>query len=302
MIVRGHGPAGNADTLAEACPYAQCVARTIGGDLDAAGIVIGTTCDQMRRAVEDGAAAAKRPVCIMHVPATWQTGTARSLYRAELERLSQFLMRLGGAAPTQAGLQAAMQSADTGRSRLRVAREGMAPRAFAAALHSFFQTTTVDELPRTAHMAGVPVAVVGGPLLDAQYCLWDMIEASGGFVALDGTENGERTLPAPFDIRRMADDAVAELVRAYFDTIPDVFRRPDTLLHSWLGDAVAGRGIRGIVWVRHTWCDHWHAAMRRVKEEQGVPLLDLELGDSGFASDARTKSRIQAFLESLRGV
>ena len=53
------------------------------------------------------------------------------------------------------------------------------------------------------------------------YIIFDLIEQLGGRVVLDGTEGGERTMPARFDPERVREDPLGELVRAYFDTIPD---------------------------------------------------------------------------------
>ena len=293
------GAADCTDTVAEACAYARQVAAAASDTHDAAAVIVGATCDQMRRAAEDAVADARMPVFIMHVPATWQTDTARALFDAELGRMSRLLERCGGTAPSPDALRTTMQTFDAARARLHAARASMAPRTFAAALLEFHETNAVGELKTcTAEPRGVPIALLGGPLLREHYALWNAIEAAGGFVALDATENGERTLPAPFSPDAMADNPRADLVRAYFDTIPDMFRRPDTLLHAWLANMVRARGVRGIVCVRHTWCDHWHAEIARVKESLGLPVLDLELQDHGPGNDTRALSRLQAFMES----
>ena len=128
--------------------------------------------------------------------------------------------------------------------------------------------------------------------------VFGLIEQAGGLVVLDGTENGVRTLPAPFDRRRLRDDPMPELVDAYFGTIPDAFRRPDTLLYEWLGRELAASGARGIIVWRYIWCDMWAAGVVRLREATGLPVLDVDIsGDEGEL--ARTANRIQAFLEVL---
>ena len=126
------------------------------------------------------------------------------------------------------------------------------------------------------------------------------IEAAGGRFVLDATESGERTLPAPIEIDRLQADPREELVRIYFDCIPDVFRRPNDRMFAWLRQEVVERGVRGIVVRRYVWCDHWHGELPRLREELGLPLLDWD----GAANDPRARAgaigRMEAFLEMLR--
>jgi benzoyl-CoA reductase/2-hydroxyglutaryl-CoA dehydratase subunit BcrC/BadD/HgdB len=129
--------------------------------------------------------------------------------------------------------------------------------------------------------------------------VFDRIEEAGGLVVLDGTESGTRTLPAPFDRRRLRDEPVLELVDAYFGGIPDVFRRPDDALFAWLGRELTSSGARAIILWRYVWCDLWAASVARLRELGRLPVLDLDVsGDEG--TDRRTANRLQAFLEVLR--
>ena len=85
------------------------------------------------------------------------------------------------------------------------------------------------------------LAILGGPLLETDCGFFDLIERAGGRVVLDATEGGQRTLPRPFDPARVAAEPLQELADAYFDGIPDAFRRPDTRLYEWLGRELAAR-------------------------------------------------------------
>jgi len=145
---------------------------------------------------------------------------------------------------------------------------------------------------------GVPLAILGGPLLEKDYAIFDLIEAAGGRLVLDATEGGERTLPARFDRGRARADPLGELTRAYFGTIPDVFRRPNDELYRWLGQELASRQVHGILLHRYVWCDIWHAELARLKEWSPVPVLEIDECDDD-ASLGRTAGRIEAFLEML---
>ncbi|MEW6073486.1 MAG: 2-hydroxyacyl-CoA dehydratase family protein, partial [Planctomycetota bacterium] len=145
---------------------------------------------------------------------------------------------------------------------------------------------------------GVPLALLGGPLTAADHGLVGAIERAGGCIVLDGTEGGERTRRAPFDRRRLGIDPLGALVEAYFGTIPDVFRRPNDALFAWVRAGVRERKARGVVLLRHVWCDLWHAEVRRFQDQLDVPVLDVDL--DGEPAMNRDLVRIQAFLEELR--
>ena len=74
---------------------------------------------------------------------------------------------------------------------------------------------------------GIPLAILGGPLLETDCEFFDLVERAGGRIVLDATEHGQRTLPRPFDPARVAAEPLEELADAYFDGIPDAFRRPE---------------------------------------------------------------------------
>ena len=141
------------------CPHAQAVlheARSLGGML----LVLAETCDQMRRAAAMLSLETERDgFFLFHVPST-QGPAAVQLYRDECLRLTRFLLRSGGTLP----------------------RQDMP-----------FQPAT--ELRRSAGTRGVPIAVIGGPLLAEHETLFAVIEQLGGAVVVDGMEGGERSGP-----------------------------------------------------------------------------------------------------------
>lgn len=166
---------------------------------------------------------------------------------------------------------------------------------------SYSALGTPHSLPATppAPFTAIRLALLGGPLLERDYAIYDLLERAGGRVVLDATEIGERTLPAPFDPQRLAHDPVAELVHAYFDRIPDVFRRPNNGLYQWLQQELAVRRVQGILMRRYVWCDLWHAEFARLREWSPVPVLDLDASGEEDCAMARTLGRIEAFLETL---
>ena len=156
------------------------------------------------------------------------------------------------------------------------------------------QPLMIDRCP------AIHLALVGGPMSHGDYELLRIVEDGGGRIALDATESGERTLPPPLDLDRLSADPWDELVRIYFDSIPNVFQRPNDRLFAWLRQEVGRRGVRGVIVRRHVWCDHWHGETPRLREELGLPLLEWD----GIGNDPRARAgtigRMEAFLEMLR--
>jgi len=253
------------------CPYARAFANAAVTRRDAAGIVVTTVCDQMRRVAEVIAAHADRPVFVMNVPHTWQTQGPMGMYIGELRRLGRYLIGLGGSALDASRLAETILEHEARRNAAQVGASGK----------------------------GLPLALVGGPLMADYTSLHQLVEQAGGYVALDATETGERTQPASFDRELVGTDPLSALAKAYFGHIPDPFRRPNSGFHEWLKNAITERRVRGIVLRRYTWCDTWNAEARRIEETTGLPLLHLDAGDSA-ADSARALTRLQAFVEMLR--
>ena len=130
--------------------------------------------------------------------------------------------------------------------------------------------------------------------------MFDVVEDFGGRIVLDATETGERGMCARFDRRRLQLDPLIELSEAYFGSIPDASRRPNSQLYNWLKYELTGRGVRGIIFRRYIWCDIWHAELYRLKQWSGLPVLDMDVSGDQKTLSLQTTQRIGAFLEMLR--
>ena len=146
----------------------------------------------------------------------------------------------------------------------------------------------------------IPLAILGGPLMESDDALFHLLEQAGGRVVLDATEGTLRTMPRPFDPARVASDPLEELADAYFNDLPDAFRRPNTALYEWLGRELAGHRVRGIIFRRYLWCDLWHAELHRVRQFTSLPVLEIDVGPDDAGMPNRVQGRIEAFLEMLR--
>lgn len=283
------------------CPYAQAFINEVRSGAHADAVVLTTTCDQMRRASEPIGESCRAPVFLFHVPTTWQTVAAQKHYVDELKRLGRFLIECGGEAPSNGGLAQVMDAFETARSQLHAARGRLSARQFSqamASLHRNGEIACEPDGPEPA-LGGVPIALVGGPLLPRHLDLFDYVRKARGNVVLDATTTGERSMPAPFDRRALRDDPLSTLANAYFGQIPDAFRRPNSQLYVWLKARFAERGVRGVLFHHYIWCDTWHAEAQRMKEWTDLPFLTLVSGDEGEIN-GHAISRIQSFLEMVK--
>ena len=285
------------------CPYVRSFIYAAMKRTQVAGVVLTTVCDQMRRAFDILVRQCDVPAFLMNVPNTWQSLTAQKLYLDELKRLGLFLIRVGGQSPPDHVLAETMLQYDDARRSIRAAKSYVSDRRYAEVIAAFGKDgpgeTPEDTKGSEPLTGGVPLAIVGGPLMKQDFELFDMIEQSGGRIVLDATETGERSMCAPFDRRRLRNEPRMELADAYFGSIPDASRRPNSDLYSWLNHELSGRGVKGIVFRRYVWCDMWHAELRRLKDWTDLPVLDIDTaGDN--QTDHRTANRIRAFLEMLQ--
>jgi len=214
--------------------------------------------------------------------------------------MGRFLIGLGGKEPSDGRLADVMLEFSGLRQALLAARGTVPARAFSEAIVRFPREPLVapGETESTPGPHAPRLALVGGPLSAEDFTLFDMIVEAGGRVVLDGAETGERTMPAPFDGARTEEDPLAELVRAYFGSIPDVSRRPNSGLYGWLNGEIGRRKVQGVVLVRWAWCDLWHAEVARFRERLPVPVLEIDLNGEDMV--VRNRTRVQAFMEALR--
>jgi len=327
IVPRRLGHDGLMEATEGLCPFARALLNDLARRPDGVAAVFTTACDQMRRAAEVFAVRCpNRPSFVMNVPATWQTPAAMAMYVDELSRLGGFLVGLGGHEPTDEHLAEVMLAHDVARRRLLAAREHLTARQFAELLAAFgrdglesIPTTFARSVPcfrLRKHAPGnhasqggsmapdadslLPLAIVGGPLLEGHFEVFDVVERFGGRIVLDATASGELTMPGPIDGRRASENPLLELARAYFGSIPHAMRRPDSMLHDYLARELAARKVRGVLLHRQLWCDLWHGQLPRIRQAAALPVLDIDVADED-ADCGRQAGRIQAFLEMLGG-
>ena len=302
LMPRGIGPEERFQNFtgsptAGVCGFAEAAVRQAVARTDAA-VIFSTACDQMRRGFDTVILREQRHAFLFNLPATWQTATAKEMFRSELERLGKFLMTLGGEKPTPNRLRQEMERSSAVRNQLLASAAASPPRGFAEAVARFHWDGVFSPPPAAPQENLIPLALIGGPFLAAHWKLLDEIEAAGGRVALNATKTGERSLCPAFALDD-AGDPLDALVHGYCDHIVDVFQRPNTRLYSWLKPRLEARQVRGMALWHFTGCDLWRAEAETLRETFGLPLLLLEAG-SEPGNTPRELTRLQAFVEMLK--
>ena len=286
------------------CPFVRSFISEVMNHKDAGGVIVTTVCDQMRRAFDILIRKCELPAFLMNVPNTWQNIESQKLYIDELKRLGRFLCRLGGRSPSNDAVAKIMLEYDAARKFIIAARECLPARKYAEVIAAFGRDgpgqTTNHITDTELQTGGVPLAIVGGPLMKQDFDLFDTIKQSGGRIVLDATETGERGICAGFDRRRLRDDPLLELADAYFGGIRDASRRPNSELYKWLQREFVSREVQGIIFRRYLWCDMWHAELRRLKDWTDLPVLDIDTAGDNETDGYRSINRIRTFLEMLQ--
>jgi len=284
------------------CPYARAFVNDVAASKDVDGVIVTTMCDQMRRIFDLLVRRIDVPAFLLNVPSTWQTAAAQRLYLDELKRLGRFLVRLGGREPDRKGLTDAITQCSIGKELVDLYPVITPPESLIGPLLCVMQQVrhSLDaESRRYAEDArGVPIGVIGGPLMERDQVLFRVIRECGGETAFDGTETGYRTV-RNLDSRHLSGNPLEDLAEAYF-RLPDPSRRPNGEFYKWLKDKAACRDVRGLLLHHYVWCDKWHAEFERIKEWTKLPTLRLDSEGEGEMNSLRVRNRIHAFVETLR--
>lgn len=285
------------------CSFVRCFAASADAWPDTCGIVMTTTCDQMRRARDVVAQRGAAPAFLMNVPTVRQSPSSRGMYLDELKRLGDFLVGLGGAAPSDEYLAEVMVSFGDARASLLAHEARMRPKRLAEAIMEFGETGRFDAVKEDdwgeSPDGPVPVALVGGPLRKEDLAIFELVEESGGCIVLDASETGRAGMCRPFDRDNVRDKPLAELADAYFDGIRDISRRPNDRFYAWFTRECEHNGVHAVIVHRYIWCDLWHAEVERIRQRTGLPVLDLDVGGDESPDNGRTHTRVKAFMEML---
>jgi len=246
------------------CPWSHIFAQ-YAADRDFDAIILTTTCDQMRRSAEAISADTSTPVFVMTVPST-ASASALRLYNMEITRLSAFLSRISGTAATSTTLCEAIKRS---RPPTSLRRDG-----------------------------NIPICLLGSHLPIPFDDLDAIIGRTGGYIAVNGLETADRCTPdlSKFRAGGGPDEIIAYIADAYFNSIRDVFRRPNSDFYRWIALQIKKEMPKGILLVRNSWCDQWAIEAIRLRNWSKLPTLELEFTSNAISMSAI--SRTEAFMET----
>jgi benzoyl-CoA reductase/2-hydroxyglutaryl-CoA dehydratase subunit BcrC/BadD/HgdB len=141
----------------------------------------------------------------------------------------------------------------------------------------------IETVRKRTPMRGIKIGYIGVPPILPD--LYDFVESTGGHVVYNETQ---RQFALPYESNNLAD-------RYLMYTYPyGIFARLEDIRRE-----IDRRGILGIIHYVQAFC---YRAIEDVilRDALGVPVITIE-GDLPKALDARTKMRIEAFMELLSG-
>jgi benzoyl-CoA reductase/2-hydroxyglutaryl-CoA dehydratase subunit BcrC/BadD/HgdB len=145
--------------------------------------------------------------------------------------------------------------------------------------------------------------LVGPCLAYGDYALLKLVKAAGGTIVAEEIFEGMRSFPININ---KEDDLMMALARGYLlERVPAAFLRDSARKRlDYVLGLVKENNIVGVIWYELLGCETYDAEsyyFRQKLEEQGIPMLNLE-SDYGTADTGQLKTRIEGFLEMVKGV
>jgi hypothetical protein len=246
------------------------------------GLVLTTSCDQLRRAAEWLNEDAR--VFLFNYPSTIHQDR---LLEAEKARLLKWVQRLPGR-PRENSACAILPRSGHEPPTPMLRRPGLAwpstlnPEPFACTTGGFASTSDTrtqgqQDARREDEMEKLSIGVLGGHFCGDQQSVVRFFEKRGIHISLWGCESGE--------------------------WVGDVFQRPNDGFYEQVQARIAERRLDGLIVVRTTWCDVWRLACVRLQEIVKVPVLEWVM-DGQFQGqsfpDGASTTRLEAFCELVR--
>ncbi|MCE5264791.1 MAG: 2-hydroxyacyl-CoA dehydratase family protein [Deltaproteobacteria bacterium] len=302
------------------CPHVKAILdRAMAGDHPPlAGMVLMNSCDAMRRLYDAWQTLPGRaPAVLIDLPVT-ADGSSISFFAGELRRLARTLEAWRGVELTpervRGGIAGYNEVAELlsalavrvdrgaladGPARLQEMVNQAATSRFGESLSGLRELLAE---PERAPAEGVPLYLFGNVLPDPE--AFRLFAACGARIAASDLCTGTR-LFQPIAAGAGEEDPFEAIAAALLGRQPCA-RTFDPAHPLRLADDVLERaraaGSRGVLCHTIKFCDPYQArlaAVRRVLQEAGMPLLVLE-GDCTLRSIGQQRTRVEAFVEMLR--
>ncbi len=285
----------------EACSYCKAI---IGGPkISAPQALFGcTTCDQMRRLIEEVGRNSDSGFEFVNIPAT-RTAAALEHYQNEIIFLSKKLQDMTGLFLDLKRLEKIVYQRNAIRKKLREFRPNLVSYEFVALLHLEMLTPPQEMLDflenfrpeRANKIHKTKVMLAGSPLTLEDTDFLAMLDHMGIDVVADATCTGDRWID--FEIKLGA-NPILGLAKSYFERPGCIWLRPNDEFYAYAKSLASKKGAKGVIWRSVKFCDLWSLESQRAKEKLGLSLLALDMNYSDTTS-GRTQTRVEAFAEGL---
>jgi benzoyl-CoA reductase/2-hydroxyglutaryl-CoA dehydratase subunit BcrC/BadD/HgdB len=283
------------------CSHCKAI---LGADTTASFLIGCSSCDQMRRALELRSRRSGEPLTIINMPAT-RSRASRAYFKTEVRWLAKELTARAGCPLDIPRLRKTIGFRNGIRSGMRRLRKRLGGAEWTALVLSEFLLppaemtdllAEVESLPGRTSPAELKMMIAGSPLTFEDLPFLEYVESLGASIEADATCTGDRAAALKIPV---AGDPIDNLANAYFDRPPCIWMRPNDGFYRWAGDIAGRRGIRAVLWRTYKNCDIWSLETERARALLGLPLLALDM-TCGDAVSIRVRTRVEAFLESLR--
>lgn len=151
--------------------------------------------------------------------------------------------------------------------------------------------------------AGVRLMLIGPNISDIDYDLLKMVRETGGHIVIEEIYEGIRQYRHNI---KVSNDPLKSLAKYYLleREVPSAFMRYSTQKRlDFTLQQISDFNVSAVIWYELLCCETYDAEayfFNKNLEKQNIPMLVLE-SDYGMAGDARARTRVEAFMEVVRG-
>lgn len=160
----------------------------------------------------------------------------------------------------------------------------------------------LSEKPSVAEADTPRLLLIGPNIGYGDYKILELIKEAGGSIVIEEVYEGMRYYWSTIDTRG---DPLESLARGYLrDRVPPAFMRYSAKLRlDFALKLITDFTVSGVIWYELLGCETYDAEsyfFSQKMEERNIPMLILE-SDYGMAGVGQMKTRIEAFIEMVKG-
>ena len=293
------------NTLTGVCAFARTFANHAKQVCKHDVIIFTSICDQLRRISELVSPADNDNIFLFNMPATWQTEASFYLYKAELNRLTNFLCKKSNIIFEDKILANEIEKYNFQKEKLNSISQNFSADAKLKLAAHFHKHQTIDNFSKQVSTPSKPnsnkprIAFIAGDLLPQESWIYKEIALAGAEISLDLSECSLQNLTKTFDLDLEKDSAFNSMSKFYFEAINDAFRRPDIKFRNKIESLIRTQKIAGVIIQHYVWCDIWQAQASALSKHLSIPVLNIDCDAESANNRQRLVTRIHAFIEML---